>query len=89
MLQWQAVLEESACIHTDAPTRLLPCVFGYMSDTRQCTLDARSMHARCTLMTRIDARLQNTRQNHKCHVIHKKKEKLSFLLFYHNIQKTV
>ena len=77
MLQLPALLEESACIHKDAPTRSLlsvVSVVGFMNDTRHCTLDARSLHARSTLMTRINARLQNTKQNHKYDVIHKKKE---------------
>ena len=72
-----AVFDGGLCIHKDAPTRSLlsvVSVVGFMNDTRHCTLDARSLHARSTLMTRINARLQNTKQNHKYDVIHKKKE---------------
>ena len=81
MLQLPTLLEESADIDKEEPTRPLVFLVAYMNDKRHCTLNARSLHAHSTLMTHIIARLQNTMQNHKYDVMHKKEKVInSFLL---------
>ena len=55
------------CVHV--------CVYAHMRNT----LDARSMHARCTLVARFDARIQITQFFEYCDKI---EEMIAFLSFY-------